>query len=210
MLSLTNSATDEAYLQHVPGLSILGLFIHLMLILLQCKWMRLNKHDRILLCSQKFATWRSLRLRNKDSSWCLIAKLHCLSDLHFSSPSTNLFRELRESPQIPQERCMTVRTSCAPIQEITSDFRKKLASPAEKIGFCCRSADLYPQVSEKCTDHLSLLYILILGIQSKFARKNNFLALGVCCPNTTKCVQQMRTRNWNWVSRSNPSRLVDK
>ena len=35
----------------------------------------------------------------------------------------------------------------------------------------------------KCTDlDLSLLYILILGTYSKFARKNNFLALGVCFP----------------------------
>jgi len=34
-----------------------------------------------------------------------------------------------------------------------------------------------------CTDlDLSLLYILILGTYSKFARKNNFLALGVCFP----------------------------
>jgi len=117
-------------------------------------------------------------------------------DLHFPSPSTNLFREFRESPQSPQERCMTVRTSCAPRQDITSDFRKKRVSPAGKIGFCSRSADLYTQVPEKCTDlNLSLFYILILKIHSKFARKNNFLALGVCCPDTTKCVQQMRTRN---------------
>jgi len=34
-----------------------------------------------------------------------------------------------------------------------------------------------------CTDlDLSLLYILILGTYSKFARKKNFLALGVCFP----------------------------
>jgi len=36
---------------------------------------------------------------------------------------------------------------------------------------------------EECKDtDLGLLYILILGTYSKFARKNNFLALGVCSP----------------------------
>ena len=39
------------------------------------------------------------------------------------------------------------------------------------------------QVPKLCTDlHLSLLYILILEAYSKFARKNNYLALGVCFP----------------------------
>jgi len=37
--------------------------------------------------------------------------------------------------------------------------------------------------TQKCTDlGLSLLYILMLGTYSKFARKHNFLALGVCFP----------------------------
>ena len=40
---------------------------------------------------------------------------------------------------------------------------------------------LQTQVPKLCTDlDLSLLYILILGTYSKFARKNNFPALGVC------------------------------
>jgi len=39
------------------------------------------------------------------------------------------------------------------------------------------------QVPKLCIDlDLSLLYILILGTYSKFARKINFLALGVYCP----------------------------
>ena len=56
---------------------------------------------------------------------------------------------------------------------------------------------------------LSLFYILIVGTQSTFARENNFLALGVCCPGTTKRVPHMSNRDWNWVRQSNPSRFVD-
>jgi len=42
---------------------------------------------------------------------------------------------------------------------------------------------LQTQVPKLCKDlHLSLLYILIFGTYSKFARKNNFLALCVCFP----------------------------
>jgi len=51
------------------------------------------------------------------------------------------------------------------------------------FGFCHRSAVLQKQVSKLCTDlDLGLLYILILGTSGKFARKNNFLSLGVCFP----------------------------
>jgi len=39
------------------------------------------------------------------------------------------------------------------------------------------------QVPKLCTDlDVSLLHILISGTYSEFARKNNFLALGVCFP----------------------------
>ena len=42
---------------------------------------------------------------------------------------------------------------------------------------------LQTQVPKLCTDlDFSLLYISILGTCSKFIRKNNFLALGVCFP----------------------------
>jgi len=45
------------------------------------------------------------------------------------------------------------------------------------------AAVLQTQVLKLCTDlHLSLLYILLLGTYSKFAQKNEFLALGVCFP----------------------------
>jgi len=45
------------------------------------------------------------------------------------------------------------------------------------------TAVLFSQVLKKCTDlKLSLLHILISGTYGKFARKNNFLALGVCFP----------------------------
>jgi len=51
-------------------------------------------------------------------------------------------------------------------------------------------------VPKKCTDlDLSLLYFLIIGTHSKFAREKNFLALGVCCPGTTKCVPHMSNHN---------------
>jgi len=54
---------------------------------------------------------------------------------------------------------------------------------AGKIEFCHCAAVLQTQVPKVCTDlDLSLLYILTLGTYSKFARKNNFLALGVCFP----------------------------
>jgi len=50
-------------------------------------------------------------------------------------------------------------------------------------GFCHCAAVLLSQVPKKCTDlDVSLLYILTSGTYSKFARKNNFLALGVCFP----------------------------
>jgi len=64
----------------------------------------------------------------------------------------------------------------------------------DKIQFSCVETRFFPasrhcasvlqtQVPKLCTDlDLSLLYILILGTCSKFTRKNNFLALGVCFP----------------------------
>jgi len=60
---------------------------------------------------------------------------------------------------------------------------KKPCFNAQKIGFCHCAAVLQTQVPKLCTDlELSLIYILILGTYSKFARKNNFLTLGVCFP----------------------------
>ena len=61
------------------------------------------------------------------------------------------------------------------------DFRKKTCFDAGKIGFCHCAAVLQTQVLKLCTDlDLGPFYILILGTYSKFARENNFLALGVC------------------------------
>jgi len=52
-----------------------------------------------------------------------------------------------------------------------------------KIRFCDCAAVLQTQVSKLCTAlDPGLLYILILGTYSKFARKNDFLSLGVCFP----------------------------
>ena len=50
------------------------------------------------------------------------------------------------------------------------------------------AAVFFSQVSKLCTDlDLSLLYILRLGTYSKFTRKNNFIALGVWCPQPCSC-----------------------
>jgi len=63
------------------------------------------------------------------------------------------------------------------------DFRKKTCFARRKIRIWHCAALLFSQVPKKCTDlDLSLLYILTSGTYSKFARKNNFLALGVCFP----------------------------
>jgi len=60
---------------------------------------------------------------------------------------------------------------------------KKRVSPAEKIGIWHCATVLFSQLPKKFTDlDVSLLYILTLGTYSKFARENNFLALGVCFP----------------------------
>ena len=57
---------------------------------------------------------------------------------------------------------------------------KKTCFDAGKIGFCHCALVFQAQVQKLCTDlDLSLLYILILGTHSKFARKINLLALGV-------------------------------
>jgi len=45
------------------------------------------------------------------------------------------------------------------------------------------AAVLQTQVLKLCTDlDLSLMHIMILGTYNKFARRINFLALGVYCP----------------------------
>jgi len=63
------------------------------------------------------------------------------------------------------------------------DFWEKTCFDAGKIGFCHCATVLQTQVPKMCTDlDLNILYILVLGTYSKFARKNNFLALGVCFP----------------------------
>jgi len=56
---------------------------------------------------------------------------------------------------------------------------KKRVSTAGKIGIWHCAVGFFSQVPKKCTDlGLSLLYILISGTYSKFARKQNFRALG--------------------------------
>ena len=60
----------------------------------------------------------------------------------------------------------------------SGDFRKKRVSTQVKSDFAIA---LQTQEPKLCTDLvLGLLYILILGTYSRFARENDFPALGVC------------------------------
>ena len=60
---------------------------------------------------------------------------------------------------------------------------KKTGFDARKIRFCNCATVLHTRVPKLCSDlDLSLLHIFTLGTYSKFARKNNFPALGVCFP----------------------------
>jgi len=78
--------------------------------------------------------------------------------------------------------CPTSVLAYAALQR-NGKIRKKTCFDVRKIGFCHCAAVLQTQVQKLCTDlDLGLLYILILGTYSKFVRKNNFLALGVCSP----------------------------
>jgi len=86
MQHLYNTVVSYQFVDH--------LYMSLWLNLLQCKWIRLNKHDRIRLCSQKFASWKSLQLRSKNTSWCRIGKWHCLKTRRFNTP-TCFFRHPR-------------------------------------------------------------------------------------------------------------------
>jgi len=75
-------------------------------------------------------------------------------------------------------------TVCLPCTSaLETRFFSGTDDDAGKIGFCHYASVLQAQVPKLCTDlDFSLLYILILGTCSKFARKINFLALGVYCP----------------------------
>jgi len=87
--------------------------------------------------------------------------------------------------------------------------RKKTCFDAGKIGFCHCAFVLQAQVPKLCTDlDLSLLYILILGIYSKFARKINFLALGVYCPPGQSAFRRSRPQ-LKLGEEIDSSRLVD-
>jgi len=60
---------------------------------------------------------------------------------------------------------------------------KKTCFGSGKIRFCHCATVLNSCVPKSCTDlDLGILYISILGTYSKFARKHNFLALGVFSP----------------------------
>jgi len=85
----------------------------------------------------------------------------------------------------------------------SGDFRKKTCFDAGKIRFCHSAAVLQTQVPKFYTElDLSPLYILISGTHSKFARKINFLALGVCfsqpCSSAVHRFATLRSRLQNY------------
>ena len=81
-------------------------------------------------------------------------------------------------------RILLSRTGATVFQVIQmAKSGKKTSFDVGKIGFCRCAAVLPTQVPKLCSAlDLSLFYILILGTYSKFARENNFLALGVGFP----------------------------
>ena len=80
------------------------------------------------------------------------------------------------------------------------DFRTNLVSPAEIFRICHCAAVLFSQVTKKCTDlDVSLFNILISGTYGRFARKHNFLALGVCFPQTCSSAgSRFVASTWRW------------
>ena len=101
----------------------------------------------------------------------------CLSTYPCSCGYTLTFPPPHTLPYYPR----TKHQSCPLSQFLFPE--KKTCFDVGKIGFCHCAAVLQTQVLKLCTDlDLCLLYILILGTYSKFARKNHFIALGVCFP----------------------------
>jgi len=88
---------------------------------------------------------------------------------------------------------------------------KKTFFDAGKIRFCHCAAVLQAQIPKLCTDlDLSLLYDLILGTYSKFARKINFLALGAYCPARQSAFRRSHPQlKLGEEIESSSSRLVD-
>ena len=136
-----------------------------------------------------FNTWNCLFQKPLGSIFVRFSTLYSWHPIDLIKSSCS------SSPKSGSEKCK----SHFPIQHISSsaqlrDLRlenqcavttsgEKSFFEAGKIEFCHCAAVLQTQVPGLCTDlDLSLLYILTLGTYSKFARKNNFLALGVCFP----------------------------
>jgi len=79
--------------------------------------------------------------------------------------------------------CLTLVSELYQAHNSTAFLSSTKALAHDTIRFCHCAAVLQTQVPELCTDlDLSFRYILSLGTYSKFAQKNNFLALGVCFP----------------------------
>jgi len=87
-----------------------------------------------------------------------------------------------------QHRNLRLENPCA-----IAKSEKKTCFDAGQIAFCHCGEVLQAQVPKLRTDlDLSLLYILILGTYSKFARKINLLALGVYCPTFQSAFRRSR------------------
>jgi len=102
---------------------------------------------------------------------------------------------------------MSVHHICTALRD--GKIRTKMCFDAGKIGFCHCTFVLGMQVPKLCTDlDFGLLYILLLGTYSKFARQINFLALGVYCPAGQSAFRRSRPQ-LKLVEEIESSRLVD-
>ena len=109
------------------------------------------------------ARWRGRRARG-------YRKLIFCANLH-SVPNIKMQRRLR-SRSLHNFGTCAWRTNAR-----WQNLEKKTSFDAGKIGFCHCTLVLQAKEPTLCTDlDLSLLYILIFGTYSKFARKINFLA----------------------------------
>jgi len=98
-------------------------------------------------------------------------------------------------------RCVHNFGTCVWKPPAVATSENKTCFDAGKIGIWYSAAVLQTQVPKLCTDlDLSLIYILILGTYSKFARKINFLALVVYCPAGQSAFRRSRPQlKLGWV-----------
>ena len=93
--SPTSSAKYGTSLLHDANMWICGLYLHVTLVhftTVQMNEIEPTRPNPAVF--PKIATWKSLRLRSKNTSWCRIGKWHCLKTCRFKTP-TCFFRHPR-------------------------------------------------------------------------------------------------------------------